>query len=146
MAVSLSTLSAQLAALFESPPATYSACAQAWASSAQSYAGAVVPASTTVSAAVATLAGDLTSAFQQADAIPAMETAFAAFAATVGAGMAPDFAATPPAGQVGFQAQFSGGFPATHTDAANQIAGRIDTWFRTGTAVPSGGGSPAPWS
>jgi hypothetical protein len=75
-----------------------------------------------------------------------METAFASFASTVGTGMAPAFIATPPPGAVGFAAQFAGPYPETHADAGDQIGSLIDTWMRTGTAVPSGGGSPVPWS
>ncbi len=139
-------LTADLTANFADPGATYAACGQQWADAMQAYAAAVVPASTTVAAAATALAADLAAAFAQPSAIASMETAFAAFATTVGLGMAPAFTAVPPPGAVGFAAQFGGAHPATHADAASAISGIIDTWMRTGTATPSGGGAPVPWS
>jgi hypothetical protein len=75
-----------------------------------------------------------------------METAFTVFATAVGVGMLPAFVATPPATPVGFATQFAGPKPETHAAAASQISGIIDTWMRTGTATPSIGGAPVPWS
>jgi heme/copper-type cytochrome/quinol oxidase subunit 1 len=98
-----------------------------------------------VAAAAATLEGALATAFAASAAAPGMESAFAAFAATVGTGMAPAFVATPPAGQVGFATQFLAQ-PATHALAAAAISGLIDTWMKTGSATPSGGGAPVPWT
>lgn len=146
MALDPSGLTADLTANFATPGATYAACGQQWADAMQAYATGIVPASTTVTTAAATLASDLAAAFALADAIPSMETAFATFAATVGLGMAPAFTAVPPPGAAGFAAQFGGGHPVTHADAASAISGIIDTWMRTGTATPSGGGAPVPWS
>lgn len=140
------TLSSGLAELAADPPATAAGCAQAWADAVRAYAAAVVPASTTVTAAAATLAGALSSAFQSSAAAPQMETAFTAFAASVGAGMAPAFVAVPPSGSVGFAAQFGGAMPATHAEAGDAIATRIDNWLKTGTATPAGGGAAVSWS
>lgn len=120
--------------------------AQAWADAVEAYAAAIVPASTTVSAAAETLSGALTTAFESGDAAGPMETAFATFAATVGTGMAPAFTATPPPGEVGFASQFAGAHPETHADAGDQVGALIDAWMKTGTATPSGGGSPVNWS
>lgn len=121
-------------------------CAQQWADAVEAYATGVVPASTTVSAAVATLKSALEGAFAvPLGAAPLMETAFAAFATTVGTGMAPAFTATPPPGPVGFATQFLS-FPATHALAATALSGLINTWMKTGTATPSGGGSPVNWT
>lgn len=145
MPLAATGLKSQLASIAADPPATAPACAQAWADAVQAYAAGIVPPSTTVSAASATLAGDLSSAFQSSDAAPAMEIAFAAFAVSVGGGMA-GFVPTPPAGPVGFGPQFAGPKPETHGAAGEAIGGLIDTWLRTGTATPAAGGSPIPWS
>jgi hypothetical protein len=75
-----------------------------------------------------------------------METAFTAFATAVGTGMAPAFVAVPPAGLVGFAAQFGGAMPDTHAEAGDVIATMIDTWMKTGTATPSAGGAAVLWS
>jgi hypothetical protein len=75
-----------------------------------------------------------------------MESAFAAFAVTVGGGMV-GFTPTPPAAPVGFASQFGGPKPATAADAASQIASLIDTWMRSGIgtliAPPN---TPTPWT
>jgi len=127
-------LKSALADLGESPPATIALVAQAWADAMSSYASGVVPASTTVSAAAATLASALATAFAAPAAAPGMESAFAAFAATVGGGMA-GWTAVPPPSPVGFAAQFAGPYPETHEDAGDQIGTLIDSWMKTGTAT-----------
>lgn len=146
MPLALPALQSGLESAFASPPATVPQCAQAWADAVQSWAAGIMPASTTVAAAAATLAGALTSAFQAPAAAPGMESAFAAFAASVGLGMA-GFAPTPPVAPVGFAQQFGGPHPATHAAAAQAIAGLIDAWMRTGIgtliAPPN---TPVPWS
>lgn len=139
-------LQADLESLFADPPATTAECGQAWADAVGAYASGIVPASTTVAAAQATLAGALTSAFDSGDAASPMDAAFTAFATTVGTGMAPAFVAAPPPSPVGFATLFAPPFPGTHAEAASKFATAIDTWCRTGTATPSGGGAPVPWS
>lgn len=135
MALNLAGLTADLTTLFASPPATRALCAQAWADAMASYASAVVPASTTVAPASATLATSLATAFAQPSAAAQMETAFTAWATTVGAGMAAaGWTGAPPPGPVGF-ATLAGTQPATHADAAASFAGLINTWALTGTAV-----------
>jgi hypothetical protein len=146
MPLSAPGLQSDLESLFASPPATVAECGQAWADAVGAYASGVVPASTTVSAAQATLAGALASAFGTEDAASPMDAAFQAFATTVGTGMAPAFVATPPPSPVGFATLFAPPFPETHAAAAQKYATAIDTWARTGTATPSGGGAPVPWS
>lgn len=139
-------LESALVTLAANPPPTVGGCAAAWANAMGTYANAIVPPSTTVAAAVSALQSALTTAFGSPAAAPGMESAFAAFATTVGGGMAPAFVATPPPSPVGFAAQFAGTKPATHAAAGAQLRTKIDTWMRTGTATPSGGGAPVPWS
>lgn len=134
MPLALPALTSGLQSDFAAPPGGYSACAQAWADAVQSWATGIVPPSTTVAAAAATLSGALASAFAAPDAPPLMETAFAAFAVTVGAGMA-GYAPTPPAGPVGFAPYFLGADAATHAQAASDIAGLIDPWMKTGLSA-----------
>lgn len=145
MALNLPALEAGLESVASSPPATSAQCAEAWADAIESYTLLVVPTSTTVSVAAIALASDLLSAFDSGDAPPTMELALAQFATTVGGGMA-GFTATPPPGPVGFAAEFAPPFPATHAAAAASVGALIDTWMRTGTATPSGGGAPVNWS
>lgn len=127
-------------------PATRLACAQAWADAMGQYAAAIVPASTTVAAAAATLATALNTAFSAPAAAAGMETAFAAFATTVGSGMAPAFTGTPPPAPVGFAAIFAMTPPSTRQDGVDRVADAIDLWIKTGVATPSGPGSPVNWS
>lgn len=145
MALDDAELETQIEALAADPPPTIAECATAWADALEAHFSAVVPASTTVSAARATLETALAAAFASPAAAPGMEAAFAAFATTVGGGMAPAFVATPPPAPVGFAAQFLVQ-PTTHAEAAAAIASLVGTWARTGSATPSGGGSPVPWS
>lgn len=140
------TLQSDLTDLSSSPGETYAECAQAWAAAIGSYASAVVPTSTTVTAAQSALTGLLLAAFQTTNAAPLMESAFTAFALAVGGGMVPAFVAVPPSGPVGFVAKFAGPNPTTHTEAGQSLGSLIDTWMRTGTATPSAGGPPVLWS
>jgi hypothetical protein len=126
-------------------PATRAACAAAWADAAEAWASAIVPASSAVSAAAATLETALNAAFGSGTVAADMETAFLAFATTVGGGMA-GFVPTPPPAPVGFSALFALAHPATRQEGVDRFADAIDTWMRTGTATPSGGGSPVNWS
>lgn len=145
MPLATTALKSQLTSCFADPPGSHAACAQAWADAVKAYATGITPPSTTVEAAAGTLAGALASAFQSSDAAPGMESAFAAFAGTVGGGMA-GFVPTPPPAPVGFGPQFAGPKPETHGAAGDAIGGIIDAWMKTGTATPAAGGSPIPWS
>jgi hypothetical protein len=134
MPLNASGLSSGLSSCFSDPPPSAAACAGQWASAVQSWAAGIIPASTTVSAAVSTLQGALASAFATPNCAPAMETAFAAFAVTVGGGMV-GYAPTPPAGPVGFAPQFLGAKPATAGAAASAITSLIDPWMKTGLST-----------
>jgi hypothetical protein len=146
MPLELPALTSGLQSVFAEPPDDAAGCANGWVSAVESWAGAIIPASTTVSAAVSTLNGALASAFSAPDAASPMESAFAAFAVTVGAGMV-GYTPTPPAGQVGFASQFAGAKPTTAADAANQIASLIDTWMKTGlSTLIAPPNTPTPWT
>lgn len=145
MPLNLVALTSGLESVASSPPSTSAACADEWADAVESFALAIVPPSTTVSAAAAALAAALAGAFAAPAAAPGMELAFTAFASTVSGGMA-GFVPTPPPAPVGFAAQFAGPYPPTHGAAALAVGGIIDTWMRTGTATPAGGGAPVNWS
>lgn len=145
MPLSLSTLESELEGLFADPPSSIAECAQGWADAIEAYASDMMPPSSTVSSAASTLAGALTAAFAiPGGAAPLMEVAFLAFGVTVGGGMVP-LIAVPPAAPVGFATQFLV-HPATHAEAASQIAGLIDTWMKLGTANTVPPTSPIPWS
>lgn len=135
MPLDSSGLASAIQSICENPPNGPAAAGQAWADAVGSYASGVVPPSTTVSAAKATLAGALGTAFSSPAAAPGMELAFAAFGATVAGGMLPTFTGTPPAGPVGFASQFAGPKPPDRASAAAAIAGLIDAWMKTGSAT-----------
>jgi hypothetical protein len=99
-----------------------------------------------VAGAAAALQSSLASAFGTTDCAPAMESAFAAFAVTVGGGMA-GYVPTPPPAPVGFASQFAGPKPATHASAASAIASLIDTWMKTGlSTLVAPPNTIVPWS
>ena len=146
MPLNASSLSSGLASLFSGPPPSAGGCAAQWASSVQSWAVGIVPPSAAVSGAVSTLQGALSSAFASPNCAPALESAFAAFAVTVGGGMV-GYAPTPPPGQVGFASQFAGPKPATAAAAASAIASLIDTWAKTGlSTLIAPPNTVVPWS
>jgi hypothetical protein len=146
MPLAPSTLQSQLESLFAEPPESFAEVAQGWADAVNAYASGVTPASSGVSGAAATLAGALAAAFATpGGAPPLMEVAFLAFGATVGVGMTP-LVAVPPAGPVGFVAHFAGPKPATHAEAAEQLATLIHDWMTTGVANTVPPTSPIPWA
>lgn len=146
MPLALPALTSGLQSLFAAPPPDAASCANAWANAVDSWSASIIPASTAVSSACSTLAAALTSAFGAPDAAPAMESAFAAFAVTVGGGMA-GYVPTPPPAPVGFASQFSGPKPATAADAASAIATLIDTWMRSGlSTLVAPPNTPVPWT
>jgi hypothetical protein len=144
MTLDASTLATALQAI--GPQATTADAAQAWALAVRTYAnGLSVPGtSTAVTAAAAVLQSSLATAFGSASAAPGMETAFTTFGAAAGVGMAPAYTATPPGGEVGFATLFAT-VRASASVAAEAVAGAINTWMKTGTAVPSGGGPAVHW-
>lgn len=146
MPLNQTALTQALAQVFAHAPKTHAACAQKWADAVRAYAAGVVPPSTTVTAAAGPLASALATAFAAKDAIPGMESAFAAFAVAVGGGMV-GYTPVPPAGAVGFQALFAGPKPKTHAAAAAQIASRIQAWMTTGISTLIAPPNTAlPWS
>lgn len=149
MALIQSSLSSSLESLFSSPPETAVLCAQKWSEAMRDYALSITPPSTTVVPAAALLQSTLTPVFQgsttAASTAAAMEAAWAVFAVTVGAGMAPSFVATPPLGLVGFSSLFSLS-PSSHAEASNSFSTMIHLWMSTGLSVPVPAGPSVPWT
>lgn len=146
MPLATATLQSALQSTFSSPGATIADCSSLWANAIGTYFAPVAPPSLTVAAAQATLQTQLAAAFALPAAASAMDAACTAFAATVGAGMLPAFVAVPPPAPVNWLALFAEPYPTTHAEAAQKISSALDTWARTGTATPSLGGSPIPWT
>jgi hypothetical protein len=134
MPLNPASLQSALASLFASPPASRSACAQAWADAIQGYAAAIVPPSTTVAAGAPALKSALEAAFASPSAAPGFDAAFSSFGATVAGGMLPTFTGVPPPAPLNIAAQLASTQP-THAVAAAAFAALIDAWFRTGTGV-----------
>lgn len=142
MALNPSGAKTTLGNLFSNPVEDEASAIVEWGGAIETLTTAVVPASTTVAAAAATLETALVG-FNASNAAQAkLESALVTFAATVGTGMAPAFTATPPVAPVGIT------FPEEDDaqTAADAIIDTINTWLKTGTATPSGGGSPVNWS
>lgn len=139
------TLSSDIQSATESPGDTAAACAQTWATLMGIYFTGVTPPSTAVAAAQTALQASLTSAFSAAPGagLALLETAFTTFGAAVGAGMLPAFVAVPPPLPVGFANLTAA---ETAGEAASNLATIISTWAQTGTATPSVGGAPVPWT
>jgi len=134
-------LQSDLEALFAAPPATAAACAAAWSTAIAGYAADVVPASTTVELAAATLETALATAFASESAAPSVDAALMAFAAQVAVGMLPGFTGAPPPAPLGIASLLLAP-QETHAAAAAAFAALIDAWFRTGSAVSVPPGVP----
>jgi hypothetical protein len=136
MPLAPAALESAIAALTgDSSPGSVAEAAQAWADAAQAMFAGVVPPSTTVAAAAATLKTALEAAFgATSGGEAALESAFAAFATTVAGGMLPLYTGVPPAGPVGFVALISPDRPSLAAFAAD-LADALDTWAQTGTAA-----------
>lgn len=113
---------------------SYAAAGNGWGNAVQTGTASIVPPSTTVAAAVATLKTALTSAFAAPNSIPAMTTAFTAFATTVAAGMLPTYTGVPPAAPINFASVFGSTY-TNHSDPAQAISDLIVNWLKTGTAT-----------
>lgn len=149
MALIQSNLENALTSFFEDPPETAALCARKWAEAMSDYALPIIPPTTTAVAASEALAAALTPIFATsltaAVTSAGMEAAWLVFATSLGTGMLPTWAATPPAGLVGFSGLFAAR-PLTHREAAANFALSIHLWMTTGTAVNVGTGATVNWS
>lgn len=113
---------------------------QGWGAALEACCDAIVPPSTTLSAARAAFEAAMAVAFTDTTGA-AFLAAFQTFAATLAGGMAPAFIGTPPASPPNLAAQV-----ASLSDALDAHANAIVAWLATGSAIPAGGGAAAPWS
>jgi hypothetical protein len=119
------------------------AMAKGWAAAMKTHATAVVPMSTTVSAAAEKLGGALAGFAVAGKAAETLENAFKDFGDDVAKGMTPAFKGVGPAGKVGFSDVFSSTYK-TAAAAADALTGKIDSWMKTGKANDAKTGAPAP--
>lgn len=130
MPLNPSAAKTELGNLFKSPPGDEATAAAGWASAIQTLCAGIVPASTTVAAAAATLQGAL-AGFNAPDATAGKtDAAMTAFAATVGGGMA-GYTPTPPPAPLGIS--FSNTSDAQA--AADAFIDAVDTWLKTGSST-----------
>lgn len=127
-------------------PKTNNEAASRWASAFDVYASQVIPASVSSSVAKAAMRVALTGLINSAN--PAsLEIGMNAYATALAVGMAPVFVAIPPPAPLVLTSAFAIGLAeGSAVDVANSMASLIDVWMKTGTATPSVGGSPIPWS
>jgi len=145
MALDKDALAAGMKSISDNPPTSHEGAAGLWRTEIIDYVSAVVPVTALLPTDEEAFESSLATAFASEDAVPGMETAFTTLGVAIGTGMAPAFTAVPPAGPVGWATLFSGTTDDTQ-EAADNIATAIDDWMKTGTATPSGGGSPVNWS
>lgn len=148
MALNSPALQNGILAVCSAPANSSAGCAQQWADAVVDFAKIIVPAVVpgTVEAAGAAMVATMTGGFSvPGGGAAAMESAFAAFALAVGAGMV-GFVPVPPPRPVGFAALAVPPAPVSHADAAARAATLIDTWMRSGSATPVSGGPPILWT
>lgn len=132
--------------LFEGFPETMPDVASRWAKAVYNYANPVIPASTS-----GVLAKDafeiIMLGLAYGSASITFQSAFTAFASALVVGMLPTFVATPPPVPIVLDPVFAAGFAGgSSEECANIFASIVNTWFKTGTAIPSGGGSLIFWN
>jgi len=74
------------------------------------------------------------------------QSAFLQFTLLLAAGMTPAFIGTPPPTPINFSSLYALPLDTDINTKIEVFATIIDAWFRTGTATPSGGGSPILWN
>ena len=131
---------------FDKFPVDTLAVANAWGEAVDIYAKAVIPASTAVGAKEAFIAVMVPASAPGAWLI-AFPLACTAYAVALGAGMLPAFVAVPPPAPLVIASAIALGLAkGSGEDWAKEMANLINLWMKTGTATPSGGGPPVPWS
>ncbi len=135
---------------FEGFPIDSFESGERWAAAVRLYSETIIPVVTSASLDLAELAMESVIATINASSgngITQLPIAFTNFAAQIALGMLPAFVGTPPSAPIDFTAVYAiGNAGGSSEDCANAMADIIDFWFKTGTAVPSGGGSPIFWS
>lgn len=135
---------------FEGFPVDSTESATRWSAAIKTYASTVVPVATPASmtlAAAAMAAIIVTITAAAVNGVTQLPISFTNFAVQVALGMLPAFVGTPPPVPIDFSSVYSiGNAGGTSEDCANEMANVIDAWFKTGTAVPSGGGATINWS
>lgn len=133
---------------FTTFPASTPITAERWSTIINNYASSVIPASLGSAAAKLALQTTLLGIDPNTqNGLVLFANGLTAYAAALGAGMAPAFIAVPPPIPIVLSTMSAAGLAgASGSDCASILATLIDTWFRTGTATPSGGGSPIFWS
>ncbi len=131
----------------ESPP-TKLAAAEAWADALDVYGINVIPISVGASAGrIAFINTFLTMTEIPPTGAAIFPLCFVNYAIPIAAGMLPAFVGTPPPSPPNFAPVIAAGTGgASNAVCLDLMVIVIDTWMRTGTAVPSGGGSTINWS
>ena len=129
-------------------PADVSEVADKWSTAINNYAGSVIPISTTASAAKSAMQSGLSGITVTPPTFEALFiSGISAYATALAAGMLPLFVGTPPVTPIAISTIFPLGLAgATGEEISDAFATIIHTWFLTGTATPSVGGSPIIWS
>ena len=136
----------------DDPPSENEELASAWATAIGDYASDIVSAPLvpgTAEGAMAALEASLIGTLPSGNAIGAegiFDAPMIAFGATIVAGMLPAFIGIPPASSFSSVVFPEGTLYPDTESAKSGIGALIYAWFFSGTATPSVGGSPIPWS
>lgn len=127
-------------------PETAADGANNWAEAIGGYAELVTPPSSTGLAAKAAFIA-IFATTQDNTGETTLKAALTAYAAALGGGMAPAFTATPPPNPIDLTAWLQIPLEAGQDSLrASTLAGLIDGWFRTGTAIQVSSGATVNWN
>lgn len=150
MPLLLPILQQKLQKLFnpQTMPASQAESADMWADAVDSYANAVIPASTTAAVAKQGFAAAMqTISADAGNGLVVLSAAFTKYAVDLGVGMAPVFTGVPPPAPLVLDPVAQAGLSGASGDTcASLLATQIDVWFRTATAVQNSSGAIVPWS
>lgn len=119
---------------------------QKWGDVVDVLGAAVIPVSTTASAARAAFAALIATINNNSDGLSILKNAFHQYSIVLATGMTgAGFIGTPPPIEPPLEIILTG---PTHdaTPVANNLASLLVAWLKTGTATPISGGSPILWS
>lgn len=131
---------------FKGFPETVEDVANNWSNAIDLYAKGVIPASLSAPLAKQAMYGVMLGMNAPLAGLVIFPSAFTAYAVALGSGMQPTFTGVPPPAPINLTPAFAVPFEAPISTRVSVMAGIIDLWFRTGTAINNASGVTTIWA